>query len=153
VVWIPVIGQPGFIDGSVFEPILVTHEELRAGVSRALESSGADRADALANLRAILCRHLNVTERVLYPMVRRAAGDAGEIAGENADRREVRALSVLDSSDDLDDDDIVLVRDEIEAHIEYDLNSVMPLLRESLDDQRLRVLGDALREARYTAPV
>lgn len=133
-------------------PIRDAHSELRRLLDRATEVTGADRTDVIDDLERVLRRHQNVTERVLYPMVRRRAGTAGEDAAVVAERTESLARDVAERSDTLGDEQLEQLRRRIEQHISADNEIVIPLLEATLDQTGLSALGESLREAELKTP-
>ncbi|CAN5686164.1 hypothetical protein BH24ACT5_BH24ACT5_26470 [soil metagenome] len=139
--------------GDEFEPIAATHRTLLRLLVDAGDAEADERNRVLDTLQRVLRRHLNVTQRVLYPMVRRTAGDAGEVAGDAAGDDERQALALLrDRPEHVDDEFLAQVAGEVDAHIRADTDRVIPLLRASLTPDALREFVDALDEAALRTP-
>jgi hemerythrin-like domain-containing protein len=120
---------------------------IRSALVHAAEADDDPEAlrDVLGELHHHLDVHVDVSDRVLYPMLRRAAGPDGEAA---------IALSrhdLLAARDELDDvlagvaprDALAEISELARHHVEDDEAEVFPLLRDLLDETHLEHLRDA----------
>ncbi|MGD9704113.1 MAG: NADH-ubiquinone oxidoreductase-F iron-sulfur binding region domain-containing protein [Acidimicrobiia bacterium] len=142
-------GRP--VEINVADQLELAHAELVEALlhTASPRPGSAEQQRAIDAFEARLRAHMEVTTRVLYPMVRRVGDDAGERAaerGEHLERATARVLHDLRSSSsdrtlsDLatDLDDLILDEDR----------RIIPLLEEQLDDADLDELGRAIHEAR-----
>lgn len=128
------------------------HANIDDLLATAADADVDDRDEILGVVRHELRRHLNVARRVLHPMVRRVAGDAGEDAGWVADERERRAVGLVDDVIE-GTASIDALRAEVDEHVRAERDIVVPMLVAALDRDALDRLGDAVREAHSTTPV
>jgi NADH:ubiquinone oxidoreductase subunit F (NADH-binding) len=128
------------------------HEELEQSLRHLLTASAADRDPAAHRLHDHLIRHLDATQRVLYPMVARVAGADGDDASWTAEHAERRAIHVLDRLEGLlaqgrpAGDALDSVAEGVHAEIGAE-RDVVNLLQRTLDDDELTALDRALEEA------
>jgi NADH:ubiquinone oxidoreductase subunit F (NADH-binding) len=138
--------------GELVNGLREVHNEILSLVSQAALAEPTDQPGALRALDDRLRAHIDVTRRVLYPMVQRVAGDEGDIASstaEHAERDGLRLVELLtrasaaSTATDMQD-----VARAVRAHVEAEQHEVLPLLLDRLDTEQLDDLADALNEAR-----
>jgi NADH:ubiquinone oxidoreductase subunit F (NADH-binding) len=133
------------------------HDELEGSLRQLLAVTPAEREPAARELHALLARHLDAMQRVLYPMVRRVAGAAGDDASWTAEHAERRAAHVLDGLEELlaqgeaGRDAFASVIEGVHAQLSAE-RDVVGLVQRSLDDDDLTALDHALEEALQRAP-
>jgi nucleotide-binding universal stress UspA family protein len=97
--------------------------------------------------------HIDVTQRILYPMVRRVGGDEGDLLADAAETHEkvlLRLITEIDSSRAR-----TQLRDigvEMQEHAEIE-DAILDLLRTKLDPIERSGLADGLAVARSTSTV
>ncbi|MPY95053.1 MAG: hypothetical protein GEV08_18935 [Acidimicrobiia bacterium] len=129
-----------------------SHARLRLLLGRITDRPG-DGA-AIEGLGHELRLQLDVTERVLYPMLRRVGGAEGEAAATTADDAERSAVRVRDHLADHVETagtDLAELAAAIERHIRLEEQTVAALFGEHLGGAELERLGNALVEARQTS--
>jgi hemerythrin-like domain-containing protein len=128
------------------------HDELLTLLSDATHADRMDRPLALRALGDRLRAHIDVTQRVLYPMVQRVAGADGDVASstaEAAERAGLRLVRLLTQAPPTSTaDELQEVGRAVRAHIDAEQHEVLPLLLDRLDTEDLDALADALNEAR-----
>ncbi|HJR26978.1 MAG TPA: NADH-ubiquinone oxidoreductase-F iron-sulfur binding region domain-containing protein [Acidimicrobiales bacterium] len=133
------------------------HDSLLADLRAATEAPPAERARSLRALASKLLVHVDVTRRVLYPMVRRVAGTEGDASSADGSRSELAGLRLVEEMERssslvaTDDDALQQLEQHLRAHIEAERDRVIPLLVASLDHEALDALENALNEARLRA--
>lgn len=118
-------------------------EELRRSIS-ALEDADAEaRPAARAVLRDELCRHIDMLERIVVPLLDRIRVDGTDI-GRYPDEHARRANALL-SATRVDDERVI---EHAHTAVEEVQRRIVPLLREELDEHHRRTVAAALeREA------
>ena len=135
-----------------FREVLAGHRRIRDAAQRAVSAADDPVAavDAIAALGDELRQHDDLGERVLYPLLDRHLGGAGDesSAGPRADLREAieQADRIAGGSPAPDDvHDLIAIA---EAHCDAEERTVLPLLRRRLDPAQLDELRDALGRGR-----
>ncbi len=147
-------GRPSdAIDTDPFAEIRVGHRCIRESLDH-IRNAGNDWTSvepALHDLRHHLQVHDDVTTGVLYPMLERAAGEAGDDVTIEP-RDEIRtALALVEGSlrsgVPPTRDELAMIADLARQHDEAGEREVLPMIRDSFDDAHLAKLGDALATA------
>jgi hemerythrin-like domain-containing protein len=136
-----------------FPVVLSIHAELEKLLAELADANSATRRGLIRMLGERLRSHIDVTQRVLYPMVRRVAGTAGDDASWSAEHAEREGLRIVDrlveaSTKPLPDRAMRQLAEELRTHIEAEQRHVIPLLVDHLDGEQLESLADALNEVR-----
>jgi NADH:ubiquinone oxidoreductase subunit F (NADH-binding) len=145
---------------AAFDQVRASHRRLSETLDDLLDhlDDAAASQEALDRLRRQLRLHVDATERVLHPMVRRVSGDPGDAAADAADHDERAALRLLDALKALGlqaEPDPSALREaagHIRRHIIDEERALLPLLRDALDETQLRQLRDALAGSRLHSP-
>jgi NADH-quinone oxidoreductase subunit F len=134
--------------GDPFESVRRRHARLRADLGRARTIDADERRDALAELDQHLREYLDLTGRVLYPMLSRATFSTGDDVAWAAqhDAQRAQRLSERLTSDGDDPRTFGALADEIDELVRCDEQVALPLLRRILDREQLDNLADALDE-------
>ena len=124
--------------------------------AQAADTSATQRKDLLGEVVTELAIHDDVNERILYPMLRRVAGDDGEALADAAGQREhslvARLHALIDDGASSDgDEQLTALSKELEERFADDERRVEPLLLRHLDADARADLDDALEEARLTS--
>lgn len=154
-------GGGGALDDTPDRPVPLeslrrSHRRIAAIAARArgAEASSALRKELLGELVAELAVHDDVNERILYPMLRRVAGDEGEALADEAGGGEhplVQRLHRIVDGPSVDDQHLSTLSEELEERFAEDERRVEPLLLRHLDADARADLDDALEEARLTS--
>jgi NADH:ubiquinone oxidoreductase subunit F (NADH-binding)/nucleotide-binding universal stress UspA family protein len=98
-------------------------------------------------------RHIDVTQRVLYPMARRIGKEEGDRLADAAEAHEHTLVRLLrDIGDDHTRDQLQHIGVEMQAHADLD-DAILELLRSLLDPAERRRLADGLATAQSTSTV
>ncbi|MEZ5381147.1 MAG: NADH-ubiquinone oxidoreductase-F iron-sulfur binding region domain-containing protein [Microthrixaceae bacterium] len=139
--------------GYPFELLDVAHQAMRSALDGARNSAGESRLAQLRDLERVLTIYLDVSQRILFPMLRRVAAvpgdDAAWTAAYDAELAEQCLTQVREAGAEGALDDIT---SDIEALIAEEEMVVEPLLSRHLDDDDLRQLGDAMQATIDVAP-
>ena len=113
------------------------------------EQAVEDRMDDVA---VAVRTHIDVTQRVLYPMARRIGGEEGELladAAEAQERRLSRLVGDIDRANVSTSLQDICVEMQTHAHLE---DEILELLRTRLDPIERSSLADGLAAARRPRP-
>jgi len=142
--------------GDVVDLLLAQHQEVKRLFSE-VHGPGEDRAEAFARLVRLLAVHETAEEEVVYPAVR-STGPEGERAAEarkaeEADaKRELADLEKLGVDDPAFDGRFGTFRMAVLEHARNEEQEVFPLLRSSLDAEKLQSMRKAVELAERFAP-
>jgi NADH:ubiquinone oxidoreductase subunit F (NADH-binding) len=145
------------LQSAPFPGLITAHEGLQELLDDIVRTEPERRPPLVRSLADRLRLHLDVTGRVLYPMVRRVAaadGDDASWAAEEPERAGLRLLTLLARSaanGAASERSMLEFREALRSHIEAEQARVVPLLQEHLDAGQLDALADALAEARLTS--
>jgi NADH-quinone oxidoreductase subunit F len=136
-----------------FAEIRIGHRHIGESIDQ-VRSAGHDWSSlepALHDLRHHLQVHDDITNGVLYPMLERAAGDAGDDLTIKP-RDEIRSAlhrveRILRSGTPPTTGELDEIADLVQQHDEAGEREVLPMLQECLDDVHLAKLSDALATA------
>jgi NADH:ubiquinone oxidoreductase subunit F (NADH-binding)/hemerythrin-like domain-containing protein len=142
--------------GSAFPVLAAVHDQLEELLALLPMADPSERAGLCEALHEVLRRHVDVTQRVLYPMVRRVGGaEADDLswAAERAGRAGLGALEQLQGTprgDSTAPTRIADVADRVHTHIDLERDGLIPLLRQEMSMEQLDALAAGLNEARVT---
>lgn len=134
------------------------HNEIDALVHDLIHGGSAGPASPTERLVHLAKVHIDVTQRILYPTVRRHCGRAGDELVDHATATESDLLAMLNRADAVVDDDesraefLRAFCSTLRVHT-ADEEEMFNLLDEVLDQQDKKVLLDALVEANTTSLV
>ena len=134
------------------------HELLDRLLMDALDADPSANGDAVAKLAHLTRVHVDVTRRILYPMVRRYGADRGEALADGAEEREdllLALVNLLDSVEVADGERTATLRAlgrELRLHSEEE-EQMLDMLRSSMSDEDQVELAEGLLDARYTTRV
>ncbi len=136
-----------------FPVVIGIHEHLETLLGSLRSADAASRPDILHALADALRSHIDVTQRILYPMVQRVAGASGDDASWTAEHAERAGLQLVDTlsaaaSTPPSDVEVHELARDLRAHIETEERSVIPLLVGNMTSDELDSLADALGQAR-----
>jgi iron-sulfur cluster repair protein YtfE (RIC family) len=127
------------------------HREVEAMLKKLAESKpGARRNSTVAKLDAALARHMQIEERLVYPLVAELVG--AEEAREANTEHEL-AREGLKKLDQLENEGgfgaaVAMLTAGIKHHVKEEEREVFPSLKKHLDRERLGQLGDAVAAAK-----
>jgi NADH-quinone oxidoreductase subunit F len=131
------------------------HDEIGRLLDVAIASGGADEGAVHGALAAIGI-HIDVTRRILYPMLRRVGGDDGSALADTAEDQEQVVLrsshAVASASAEHRAERIKNLSVELQRHADLD-DRVIDLLLTCLDPDERTDLADGLAEATATSTV
>lgn len=111
-------------------------------------------ADELIELLSV---HAAIEETVFYPAVRDEVADLGDEVLESLEEHHVAKLSLSEiekllPTDERFDAKVTVMIESVRHHIEEEESDLFPPVEKALGKQRLAQLGEALAEAKKTAP-
>ncbi len=134
------------------EPIDDAHSDIEALIDRAMADGSPD-GERIEDVRGAVRTHVDVTRRVLFPMVRRVGDEDGERLADVAEAQESTLLRLIDGADRSDVrhwlHEIGVAMHEHEAVGA----EVIAVLRSQLGPVELSNLADGLAAARTTSTV
>ena len=142
--------------GDVVDLLLAQHEEVRQLMSR-VQAGGAVGTEAFECLVRLLAVHETAEEEVIYPALR-SIGEEGERIAEARKAEEAEAKRTLSDLEELGVEgrgfalQFQAFRSDVLAHAEAEEQQVFPLLRRSLDADKLESLRTAVERAEKMAP-
>ena len=138
--------------------LLEQHRTIRRLMASVKDAAPAARAESFEPLVRLLAVHETVEEMVIYPALRRSAGEEGERIGEERKAEEDAAKKLLAHLEQLDpaSDECLTVftsfSADVEAHAQAEEGEVFPLLARTNDADELIGLGGRLQMAEGRAP-
>src|SRR5688572_28072614 len=102
--------------------------------------------DAIADAMAV---HATIEERHFYPAVKNKATDdlLHEAVEEHLEiKRAIAELLQLDAGDKSFEAQAMMLKDEIEQHVEEEESELFPQVEEMFDEEALETLADAMEE-------
>ncbi|MBV9142719.1 MAG: hemerythrin domain-containing protein [Pseudonocardiales bacterium] len=104
-----------------------------------------------------LSKHAALEELMFYPLAKKVLPDGQQEIDEHlaehlSVKKTLLALDGLPAGDDQTDALMAELQQEIEHHVQEEESDLMPRLRAAVDQQTLDELGQALDEAKQTAP-
>ena len=142
--------------GDVVDLLLAQHEEVRQLLSRT-QTGGTVANEAFECLVRLLAVHETAEEEVVYPALR-SIGPEGERIAEARKAEEAEAKQSLSDLEKLGVEgrgfalQFQAFRDDVLAHAEAEEHEVFPLLRRTLDADKLESMRTALERAEKLAP-
>lgn len=139
-----------------FPVIIGIHHDLEHLLASLRAADAASRPDVLRELAERLRSHIDVTQRILYPMVQRVAGppaDDASWAAEHAERDGLRIVEQLlhSTSEPPTDEEMRDLAEDLRSHIESEQRYVIPMLMRQMSTDQIESLTDALEQARQPA--
>jgi NADH:ubiquinone oxidoreductase subunit F (NADH-binding)/nucleotide-binding universal stress UspA family protein len=129
------------------------HGAIEALIDRAMDSGDGDLDGRIDDVVVAVRTHVDVTRRVLFPMVRRVGGEEGDRLADAAEAQE-RTLLQLAAEIDRTDPHRRLVDLGVALHDHEAIGvAVLALLRTTLDPVERTSLADGLAAARATSTV
>lgn len=104
-----------------------------------------------------LSKHAALEELMVYPLAKRVLPEGGQNIDEHlaehlSVKKTLAALDELSAGDQRTDGLWAQLQAEIEHHVAEEEGEMMPKLRDAVDQQALDELGEALDQAKQTAP-
>jgi NADH-quinone oxidoreductase subunit F len=131
-----------------FAALLELHEAIRADLDTVLGAPEAQLGDATDMLSDHLLRHIELGDRLLYPMLQRVTA-AGDDAVWSAELHALDALHVAaELQPGADRRAFDRLANDIRRNLDENERLVFPLLRQHLDESELTDLADAVDEIR-----
>lgn len=156
--WVSWSAEPATERFQPLELVDEAHELLDRLLMDALDADPSANGDAVAKLAHLTRVHVDVTRRILYPMVRRYGADRGEALADGAEEREdllLALVNLLDSVEVADGERTATLRAlgrELRLHSEEE-EQMLDMLRSSMSDEDQVELAEGLLDARYTTRV
>jgi NADH:ubiquinone oxidoreductase subunit F (NADH-binding)/nucleotide-binding universal stress UspA family protein len=149
--WAPSVNTEGSL--VLADDVHDIHETIEALIDRAVAGGEDGRDDRIDDVVVAVRTHVDVTRRVLFPMVRRVGDDDGDRLADAAEAQERTLLRLVDQIDRSDaqrglQDVGIAMRDHSAIGDE-----ILALLRTELDPIELSSLADGLAAARATSTV
>ncbi len=144
-------------DRDAVEVVLDQHQHARELLARLEGAEEKDRQGVFNQLVRLLAVHETAEEEVVYPALR-STGDEGERiaearkAEEDEAKQQLSDLEKLGVDGDGFDAQLQVFRTAVLAHAESEEREVFPLLRRSLDADKLSSMRSALEMAEKMAP-
>lgn len=145
-------------DSHPLEIIDGAHNLLDGLLVDALDAGSDDVRARMAELIHITRVHVDATRRILYPMARRYAGEAGEIAADGTEEQEdliLALVNLLENVELSEGERIASLRAlgaEFQRHNQNE-EEILELLHTSMDPDEQQVLAEGLLDARMTSRV
>lgn len=142
--------------GDVVDLLLAQHQEVRQLFS-SIHGAAGDRAEAFECLVRLLAVHETAEEEVVYPALK-SIGPAGERIAEARKAEESQAKTELAQLEKIGvdgpgfDEQLGLFRMNVMQHAQSEEHEVFPLLRSSLEPEKLEKMRTALERAERMAP-
>jgi hemerythrin superfamily protein len=135
----------------VVDLIMADHRELERLFGR-LKTQQDYRPLLVPVVAALLAAHSRAEEAAVYPAARDEAGETGEVAHSQQEHLEAEQLLHRLAGTDPNSSRFDNLLDEfvsaVKHHIDEEENSVLSGMRERIDDERRRQLGDAFASIR-----
>ncbi len=134
------------------------HNDIDAALHDLRHGDEVTANEAAARLNHLVRVHIDVTQRILYPTVRRDCGPDGDELVETALKTERRIGEsvegiIAEASECRESSESVNALGNLLRQHVTDETAILALLRERLDEQQKKVLMDALAEAHETSLV
>lgn len=135
----------------VVDLIMQDHREVER-LFEELRSHPEERPLLVPTLTSLLTAHSRAEEAEVYPAARNEADEADEVAhsqAEHAQAEQILAeLAEADPGSDQFDKVLAELMEAVNHHVEEEESTVLPGLRERLDDNRRAELGEAFAASR-----
>ncbi|MDQ1396317.1 MAG: hypothetical protein QOG64_1576 [Acidimicrobiaceae bacterium] len=101
--------------------------------------------------------HASIEEQVFYPAVRQAVPDANDVVLEGLEEHHVAKLSLseiekLPASAERFDAKVTVLIESVRHHVKEEEEELFPKVRDAMTNEELEELGEALEQAKTTAP-
>lgn len=115
------------------------------------------RRDVVDRIVRELSVHAAIEEQVLYPVARHLSDEIEDMTLESLEEHHIvkwvlSELESLDPDHDRFDAKVTVLMENVRHHVEEEERDLFPALREQLDADDLEALGEALRDAKRSAP-
>jgi hemerythrin superfamily protein len=136
--------------GDVVDLIMQDHRELER-IFDELMSSPEKRPTLVPLMISLLSAHSRAEEAEVYPAARESGGDE-DVEHSQKEHLEADQLAAEVAATDPTSDDFTQVLsklvDAVKHHVEEEESTVLPHMKERMDDERRRALGDAFLTSR-----
>ena len=143
------------INDDAIDVLLTQHQQIKQAFARVAESTGAAKADAFAELQALLRAHELGEQDIIHPATRNLAGEGdvadGRVAEELEADEALAQLAGLGISDGDFDARLAELQAAVLTHAEHEENEEFPALRRALTPEQLGSLGAQLLAAEAQA--
>ncbi len=130
------------------------HDAIGVLIDIALHADPPEKAGAVDEAMTAVRVHIDVIQRVLYPMVRRDGGEPGDTLADAAEAHERHLTQLLDGIEPGDASPESLRNLGLEMHTHAELDGrILERLRTCLDPEERSSLADGLAAARATSTV
>jgi len=149
--WAPSLAED---DEHPLELLDDAHDAIGMLIDIALHADPVETAGAVDDAMTAVRFHIDVTQRVLYPMVRRFGGEPGESLADAAEAHERHITQLLDDIEPVDASPESLRNLGLELHTHAELDDrILERLRTCLDPEERSSLAAGLAAAEATSTV
>jgi len=135
----------------VVDLIMADHREVER-LFDMLQKEPAKRPLVLPTVTALIIAHARAEETEVYPAARKEAGETDEVAHSQEEHAEAETilarLAEMAPDDSAYESTLQELIDAVKHHVEEEESSVLPGMRERLDDQRRHELAEAFVASR-----
>jgi hemerythrin superfamily protein len=134
-----------------------TVEKLFKRFEKAGEGAHAEQSEIVARIIRELSIHAAIEEQLFYPVTRETVEDIDDVVLESLEEHHI-VKWVLDELEHMDPSDeryrakVTVLMENVRHHVEEEETDYFPKVREQLGRNALAELGDAMVEAKKTAP-
>ncbi|MFZ5869613.1 MAG: hemerythrin domain-containing protein [Actinomycetota bacterium] len=145
-------------NADLIDELIADHREVEDAFTRLEAGMTADEGQRLVEATITeLVRHSVVEETLLYPLAERVLPDGKQLADhEKKDHAEVermmKELERLEPGSQAYVTEVRMWMRSVRSHIEEEETDLMPRLRDAVDAEELRTLGDRARTLKKLAP-
>src|SRR6478735_11417071 len=134
-----------------------TVEQLFKRYERAGEQAYAEKQEVVDRIIEELSKHAAIEEQLFYPVARATVPGTDDIALESLEEHHVvkvllAELQEMDPTHERFDAKVTVLIENVRHHVEEEEDEFFPKVREELGRKALNELGDAMVEAKATAP-
>lgn len=134
-----------------------TVEQLFKRYEKAGDRAYVEKRDIVDRIIEELSRHAAIEEQLFYPAAREHVDDVDDIALESMEEHhivkwELAELERMDPRDERFDAKVTVLIENVRHHVEEEESDFFPKVRDEIGRKDLGELGDAMEEARSTAP-
>ena len=134
-----------------------TVEQLFARYEQAGDRAYAQKRKIVDRIIEELSEHAAIEEQVFYPAAREEVSETEDIALESIEEHrimkwELSELEHMDPSDETFDAKVRVLIENVRHHVEEEESDFFPKVRDEIGRKELGEIGDAMQEARRTAP-
>lgn len=139
-------------EGDVVELIMNDHREVERLFSL-IKDDPSQRGMLVPVVTSLLVAHSRAEESEVYPVARDEAGETEEVAHSQEEHEEAERLleqlaAITDSNSQRFEDVFAQVVESVTHHVKEEEETVLPGMRQRLDEQRRRELGAAFMAVR-----